>query len=655
MSDAAAGAAPETTPGTLPETVRARIATLQLPANASIFDTVATPPELPTQATDALTLPSYRTAPGDGGADARPMVVLQGVLGQGGMGVVHLGHQASLGRDVAVKRVRDDSVRDDAAEHLLREALITGALAHPNIVPVYDLARGEDSQPLLVMKRIEGRPWEEALRDRPSPDDALAWGDWVEQQLRVLMDVCDAVRFAHSRGVIHRDLKPENVMLGHFGEVLVVDWGVAVAVDEGLRGRFPLAVDCHHIAGTPAYMAPEQVRGVGAGLGTFTDVYLLGAILFEVLTGAPPHDAESVHASLFSAHESAPPTLPAWVPAPLADLCRTAMAASPSERFADVAALRAALTAYLSHRASIEITERALRDAAELAQTPPTTDPSGDGPVDPLGVHKRFTRCKFGFQQALDIWPANERARQGLQDVLCLMATRSLDAGEVGQAALLLEELPRPDATLQARLQDVRDAQAAQQRGLRQLGALGERHDVRVGRKQRRWFTVTLLVGWPALSLLDHTWQQSGQLSGARHTAVAAGVLLYALLHGLIKHRRIRSAGLNQRMFHVASLVLLGVFALRLFAWVGHLHPWHAQPGELLLFFLGQGAIAALTLRRLAYPSLIYGVGSAVVAIAPDAAFLISAAVHLLAMGLALVLLERGSVRKEAPPVHPTP
>ncbi len=141
----------------------------------------------------------------------------------------------------------------------------------------------------------------------------------------MLLAVCDALRFAHDRGILHRDLKPENVMLGAYGEVLVVDWGVAVSLRPQDAGRFPLARESRHIAGTPAYMAPEQVRGDGVDLGVWTDVYLVGAVLHELLTGRAPHDANSVHASLFSAWRAEPPVLPVAVPEPLADLCRRAL------------------------------------------------------------------------------------------------------------------------------------------------------------------------------------------------------------------------------------------------------------------------------------------------------------------------------------------
>ena len=621
-----------------------RASVLLVKSGATVRATIAGPPALPGTQT-AVPLPTYRTSGDPAEGDERPALSVGGLLGEGGMGVVHLAQQTSLRRDVAIKRVRDDQDRDDGPAALMREAVITGALEHPNIVPVYDLAQAEDARPFLMMKRIDGRPWEEQLLGRRVEERR---GDWLEAQLRVLMSVCDAVRFAHSRGIIHRDLKPENVMLGKFGEVLVVDWGVAVGMNEAHRGLFPLAVDSHHIAGTPAYMSPEQVAGVGAGLGRHTDVYLLGAMLYEILTGTAPHDAATVHASLFSAHESAPPTLPDHVPEPLANICRKAMNREPTERYEDAADVHEALSEYLRHRASIEITEKALALSRELAATP-TVDPDAldaASLLDPHGVHKRFSRCKFGFLQALDIWQDNRRARDGLQDVLTLMIGRSLDAGELVQAGQLMQELPADDPTLRARLREAKAAQRKARLGLQKLGALGARHDLRVGRNPRLWFTLGLAVVWPGICLLSWWWQQQGTLTGLRHTTVAAVAVALTLAYTGVRHRGIRMSGLNQRMLHMAAMTAVSVFALRLYAWQGQITPEIAQPAELLLFFSGMGAVSAMALRRLAYPALIYAVASALAAIDASTVFLVSAAAHVLTLGLASVILDRAAKRR---------
>ncbi|MCB9738926.1 MAG: serine/threonine protein kinase [Deltaproteobacteria bacterium] len=607
-------------------------------AGISTHATVGLPPEALPGGRPSPGLPRYRTQPGTDATDDGALLALGDVLGEGGMGVVHLARQHSLSRDVAVKRVRGDlhdgsEERSAVAEgRLVTEALVTGALDHPNIVPIYELGLDEAGGPLMVMKRIEGRPWSDALSERPMPG-APNFLDWLEPQLRVLLAVCDAIRFAHARGVLHRDIKPENVMLGGFGEVLVVDWGVAVTLRDDADPRFPRARESRHIAGTPAFMAPELVDGDGRKQGVHTDVYLLGATLHELLTGRAPHDAESVHTSLFSAWESRPPAFPPGIPAPLAEICRCALARLPEDRYADVAALRSALDDFLLHRASIEITERSLRLAAQLHATPPADALDGSSQIDPLGVHKTFARCRFGFLQALEIWPENARAAAGLQDVLLLMIHRLLDAGELNQAALLIEELPLPDDVAAERLRDLRQAQKARERDLRALGAIGRRHDDRVGIIYRRRFLVGLSTIWAGVAVAEGVASERGALSPAVHAVIPFVMLLITFVYGIVRREPMRAAGVNLRLYNIATITLGAIVIERLLgAVVGAPIPL-LLAFESLLFFIGIGANAAFTRRKIAPSMLAYAAGAAVGAVWPEAIFWVSAATHLLGIG----------------------
>ncbi|MFN7700504.1 MAG: serine/threonine-protein kinase, partial [Deltaproteobacteria bacterium] len=186
-----------------------------------------------------------------------------GVLGVGGMGVVKLGQQRSLERAVALKSLKDGLESPSARLKLLREAWITGKLEHPNIVPVHDLGVDERGEPRIVLKRIEGASWSSLLTDRDEVRRRFDSEDLLEWNLRVLLEVARALHFAHARGIVHRDLKPENVMIGSFGEVYLVDWGLAVALEDDGTSRLPLARDATELAGTPSYMAPEQWGGAG--------------------------------------------------------------------------------------------------------------------------------------------------------------------------------------------------------------------------------------------------------------------------------------------------------------------------------------------------------------------------------------------------------
>ena len=221
-------------------------------SNASAPIAVPPAPVAPHPTLPTLTLGSGDPVAGDpSGPDLR----LKEELGRGGMGVVNLAWQASLERDVAIKQVRRD-----ASVGLLREARIMGALEHPNIIPVHALGLDRDGRPVMVMKRVSGVVLHELLADPTHGHwDKILAADPLSRKVRVLMEVCQALHFAHARGVLHRDVKPDNVMVCNFGEVYLLDWGVAAHLGEG--GQLTTGA----VVGTPAYMAPEMARAGGDG------------------------------------------------------------------------------------------------------------------------------------------------------------------------------------------------------------------------------------------------------------------------------------------------------------------------------------------------------------------------------------------------------
>ena len=224
----------------------------------------------------------------------RAGIELRATLGEGGMGIVHAGVQHSLGREVAVKTLRPEVRSEATTLQLLREAWATGALEHPNVVPIYDISLDVEGYPQIVLKKIAGSSWAELMHDAETVRKRFRANHLLDWNLRILMQVCNAIQFAHSRGVLHRDLKPDNVMIGGFGEVYVLDWGIAVSLRDDDDGRLPLARHATEIAGTPCYMAPEMFDQTRAPLSPRTDVYQLGAILFEVVAARPPHDGASL-------------------------------------------------------------------------------------------------------------------------------------------------------------------------------------------------------------------------------------------------------------------------------------------------------------------------------------------------------------------------
>ncbi len=206
------------------------------------------------------------------------------VIGRGGIGEVVMAHDLRIGRDVAIKRLRSGNPTEDEANRFLREARIQARLDHPAIPPVHELGRDAEGRPYFTMKRLAGVTLSELLA-APEPNRP--------RLLRAFAEVCHAIDFAHSRGVVHRDLKPANIMLGDFGDVYVLDWGLARVVGEAVANVVTDDIDSLDVKegdllGTPGYMAPEQLQRA-AEAGRPADVYALGSILFEILCGEPLH------------------------------------------------------------------------------------------------------------------------------------------------------------------------------------------------------------------------------------------------------------------------------------------------------------------------------------------------------------------------------
>jgi PAS domain S-box-containing protein len=279
----------------------------------------------------------------------------------GGIGRVWLARDNAFGRNVALKELRPE--RAAASSHtarFLQEARITGQLEHPGIVPVYELAkRGEDQQPFYTMRFVKGRTLSEVAR---AWHEGRARTDGLMHDLVPLLNafvtVCNTIAYAHSRGVIHRDLKGGNVVLGDFGEVVVLDWGLAKLVDRPIDpeewlvvpdpaviGDVALTVQGQAI-GTPAYMSPEQASGRLDLIDRHTDTYGLGAILYEILTGQPPFSGSDTHEVLRKVREEqpqAPRELWADVPPALEAICLRALAKVPEERFQSASELATAV------------------------------------------------------------------------------------------------------------------------------------------------------------------------------------------------------------------------------------------------------------------------------------------------------------------------
>lgn len=296
---------------------------------------------------------------------------------EGGIGRVWLARDTQLNRNVAVKTLRPELLNHGRIrKRFFQEAQITGQLEHPGIVPVYELVVSPESgSPFYSMRFVRGRTLDQAAKDYHK--NRLAGNDEplvLISLLSAFVTVCNTVAYAHSRGVIHRDLKGENVILGDFGEVFIIDWGVAKvlgAPDEVSSEDPAVAVETIRtihgaIVGTPAYMAPEQAEGRSDLIDHRTDIYGLGAVLYEILTGQPPfvgsNTTEVIEKVTFGA-PSPPSKLWPDVPKTLEAACLRALSKNPADRYNSAAALGLEIQAW--QEAQLREAEEELRRSRE--------------------------------------------------------------------------------------------------------------------------------------------------------------------------------------------------------------------------------------------------------------------------------------------------
>ena len=286
-------------------------------------------------------------------------------IAAGGMGAINTAEDLVLNREVAKKTIHPHLRLDRRALFLfMREAQITGQLDHPHIVPVHEVGRDPDGCLFFTMKRVSGRTLADQygeLAPGPIPRDALL------NLLGIFLKVCDAVAFAHSRGVIHCDLKPDNVMVGDFGQVYVMDWGIARVRKETKTDIFlapgvkkAAVVSTFSVMGTPAYMSPEQTLGERSALDERTDVFSLGAVLYELFAGRPPYGGSGIddtfeQASVGDWQPLSQVSGARVVPIGLERIIHKAMAVDRGLRFGSVNELKNAVERYLREGAEFPV------------------------------------------------------------------------------------------------------------------------------------------------------------------------------------------------------------------------------------------------------------------------------------------------------------
>lgn len=398
--------------------------------------------------------------------------VLDRVVGEGGVGEVWSALQVSLNRVVAVKKFRSDrdvaSMDPESNERRMLhqrfhdEAMLTAQLEHPNIVPVYDFGQDTDGTPLLAMKLVRGEPWDVLVRrdfDERSPEAFLA------RHLPIFVDMMQAVAFAHSRGVVHRDLKPSQVMVGEFGEVSLIDWGLAIVTDEGevhdalsprLDPTLPTPSTATNPSGTPALMAPEQTEDDARNVSTLTDIYLLGGTLYYLLAGHYPHEASTSTLSmqLAARGDVLPPSKRApdrTIPPDLEALAMAALRPRPADRLHSVRVLIEGVQDYLTGASARRESDALTRQSEKLLESlgewglkvsvqRGTIDCNG-APLAVDSIYTVLTECRGKLDRALGLWRGNP-ALQGLRDLAqASWARAAIATGDLRLARHVLAEI----------------------------------------------------------------------------------------------------------------------------------------------------------------------------------------------------------------------
>jgi hypothetical protein len=272
-------------------------------------------------------------------------------LGRGGMGRIHPATDRNLLRHVALKRLdKELSKVPMYKDGFIAEAQMTGQLEHPNIVPVHELAVSEQGVPYFTMKLVQGINFDAWLRD---PEHRLGSTERLQEGLEIFLKVCDAVAYAHHRGVIHRDLKPENIMVAGFGQVYLMDWGLAKLTKTRPASGARAQMEAKGPVGTPTFMAPEQARGNPEEMDERSDVFGLGAILYEIVSGKMPYGssmnvdfvlARAVAGKIVPIDEA---TIGIGVSKRIRSIVQKAVAADPNERYQSVVELQEAVRGFL--------------------------------------------------------------------------------------------------------------------------------------------------------------------------------------------------------------------------------------------------------------------------------------------------------------------
>lgn len=533
------------------------------------------------------------------------------LIGAGAFGAVYEAFDRERQATVALKTLhRLDAVALSALKHEFRAL---AGVRHPNIVRLYELL-SDGGGWFLTMELVDGCDFRAYVRGGPNGDVptviapdangeiglaetvdaalALPVERPTEARLRSAMkQLAEGLAALHERGILHRDLKPSNVLVSREGRVVIVDFGLVV---EAPRGKDAFIGP---IAGTPAYMAPEMLLGAGDKLSPRTDVYLLGAIFYEICAGQPPHEGATVEA-MFSSVLLSQPRFPPNFPVEARGICQRALSRDPADRYESAGALRAAIEGYLRHRGSRRLAWEAKRSLTRLLHAIEHEPPGEDRT---LAVFNLLGECRFGYRAALSAWPENEAARRDLDRALIAVIEHELAGGDPTAAATLLREVAAPPPDLAARVEAASRARAEQDERLRRLEL---DHDPRVGTRTRTLLGGIYGVSWTLLPL--YGWWRVGSGMAPSHEvmmAISAVLLLLGLLLFAWARETLTKTRFNRRIAGTLGLQLGWQILLAAGASLAGVSPLHGLVLLVLSWSLSMSLLAVWVERWFAVPA----------------------------------------------------
>lgn len=361
-------------------------------------------------------------------------------LARGGMGVVYNARQNSLKRNVAIKQILPDSWTPSVQEKFIAEATVTAYLNHPNIPAVYDLGQGEDGDVLMAMQLVDGLSWVYILYPETFKHQLIAEKYTEEDHLHILLRICSAIAFAHNKGIVHNDLKPENIMIGEFHEVYIMDWGIAVDIWDDREQQLPIVSKnmVKRPMGTPSYMPPELATGNGEQIGPWTDVYLLGGLLYEIIERQPPRTGDTTLEVLDDAVQGRTPQFSENIPSELKSICLKALEKNIEDRYQSVHEFQEDIEHYLRHRQSLMIADNSDRILQNCLGNVKNYNHDEE---DNIRCYDNLAKSVAGFEQALLLWKNNAKALEGKQRAHIEYAQIALKNGDILLAEAQLMEL----------------------------------------------------------------------------------------------------------------------------------------------------------------------------------------------------------------------